>query len=95
MEYFVYILYSKKLNRYYIGQTVDIETRLTQHNTGFYENSSTKISDDWQLFWMLKCNSKKQAIQIESHIKRMRNQVYYHNLVTYPEISEKLLLKYK
>jgi len=94
MDYFVYILFSEKLNRYYIGQTVNIEERLMQHNSGFYENASTKVSNDWKLFWKLKCNSRTQAIQIESHIKRMRNKVYYQNLAEFPEISEKLLLKY-
>ena len=94
MDYFVYILFSEKLNRYYIGQTVDIEERLKQHNSGFYENASTKVSNDWKLFWKLKCDSKRQAIQIESHIKRMRNKVYYQNLTTFPEIPEKLLLQY-
>ena len=95
MNFFVYILFSKKLNRYYIGQTLDVEERLQQHNLGLYENASTKVANDWQLFWKLKCDSRKQAIQIESHIKRMRNQVYYMNLATYPEISERLLNQYK
>ena len=95
MDYSVYILFSEKLNRYYIGQTVNVEVRLIQHNSGFYDKASTKVSNDWKLFWKLKCNSKRQAIQIESHIKRMRNKVYYQNLVTFPEISEKLLLKFK
>jgi len=94
MDFFVYILFSEKLNRYYIGQTVNVEERLMQHNSCFYENASTKVSNDWKLFWKLKCNSKRQAIQIESHIKRMRNKVYYQNLATFPEIAEKLLLNY-
>jgi len=94
MNYFVYILFSEKLNRFYIGQTVNVEERLVQHNSGFYDKASTKVSNDWKLFWKLKCNSKKQAILIESHIKRMRNKVYYQNLVMFSEISDKLLLKY-
>ena len=31
--YHVYILYSKLLNRYYIGSTENIESRLRKHNT--------------------------------------------------------------
>jgi putative endonuclease len=95
MDFSVYILFSEKLNRYYIGQTIDLQERIKQHNSGFYNDASTKNSNDWKLFWSLECDSRKQAIQIESHIKRMRNKVYYQNLVTFPEISEKLLLRYK
>jgi putative endonuclease len=32
--YFVYILYSEKCDRYYIGYTADVETRLVRHNAG-------------------------------------------------------------
>ena len=94
MNCHVYILYSHKLKHYYIGQTVNIEERLQQHNSSFYKNASTKTTNDWELFWHLQCRSKKQALQIESHIKRMRNKTYYHNLKKYPEISIKLLKKY-
>jgi predicted GIY-YIG superfamily endonuclease len=30
-SFFVYILYSEKLNKYYIGQTPDLEERLRKH----------------------------------------------------------------
>ena len=31
---YVYILYSEKYDKYYIGQTDNIDARLHQHNTG-------------------------------------------------------------
>ena len=40
MEYFVYILYSEKTDRYYVGQTQNLDERLVRHNTG--RNKSTK-----------------------------------------------------
>ena len=94
MSFYVYIIYSNTLKRYYIGQTVNVQERIKQHNNGYYDEASTKIANDWELFWKLECMSKKQAIQIESHIKRMRNKTYYNNLKRYPEISAKLMLRY-
>ncbi len=94
MKHFVYFLHSKSANRYYIGISVKPEERLGKHNTGYYKSSSTKIANGWELFWKLECDSKKQAILIEKHIKNMRNRSYYNNLVKYPEIAEKLLGKY-
>lgn len=34
MSYFVYILYSEKCDRYYVGQTEYLERRVEEHNTG-------------------------------------------------------------
>jgi putative endonuclease len=32
LMYFIYIIYSKKLERYYLGTTDDIEKRVGEHN---------------------------------------------------------------
>ena len=37
--FFVYILFSNKLNRFYIGTTDNVEKRLLEHNSGFYASS--------------------------------------------------------
>ncbi len=94
MSYFVYILFSASANRFYIGQTCDLKERLKQHNSSFYLGASTKGITDWEIYWFLECDSRQQALQLESHIKKMRNRTYYSNLKKYPEISLKLLKKY-
>jgi predicted GIY-YIG superfamily endonuclease len=33
--HYLYILYSKKLDRYYKGQTDDVPRRVTKHNKGY------------------------------------------------------------
>ena len=68
--------------------------RLKQHNQGFYKSASSKIASDWIIFWKLKCATRKQALKIEAHIKKMRNRKYYNNLRRYPEISLKLINRY-
>jgi len=45
MNYFTYILYSEKLDKYYVGYTKEISQRLEQHlwkHKGF-----TGKADDW------------------------------------------------
>ena len=44
MEFFCYILYSKSINRYYIGYTSDIEQRLKLHNDGHFGRKSYTLS---------------------------------------------------
>ena len=89
----VYILYSKKLNRYYIGYTSDFETRLEFHKIA-ETHKFTYNANDWEIFFKIECESKQQALAIEKHIKQMKSKTYIENLVKYPEITIKLLEKY-
>ncbi|MCU4166779.1 GIY-YIG nuclease family protein, partial [Carboxylicivirga caseinilyticus] len=47
VKYHVYIIYSEKFDRFFIGQTQNLKLRIEQHNSGFFSNSSTKFTNDW------------------------------------------------
>jgi putative endonuclease len=64
----VYILYSKKLDGYYVGQTNNIERRLKVHNTGGKKYTSRGIP--WILVKSYKCNSRSEAVRLEMKIKK-------------------------
>ncbi|MGJ3233419.1 GIY-YIG nuclease family protein [Marivirga sp.] len=42
MEYYVYILYSKKCDRYYVGHSYNVERRLEERNSGRGVNRQAK-----------------------------------------------------
>ena len=90
--FYCYILYSQKLNHFYVGSThLLLETRLEHHLTQHYgKNKYTAKSDVWKLFFSIPCESLKQARQIEKHIRKMKSSKYIKNLPKYPEISKKL-----
>ncbi len=50
MPYYVYILHSLKLNKYYTGSCEDITIRLSQHNTG--RNKSTQTGVPWRMLYI-------------------------------------------
>ncbi|MXN92545.1 GIY-YIG nuclease family protein [Flavobacterium sp. Sd200] len=89
----VYILFSKKLNRYYIGYTSDMDVRISFHQNA-QPNKFTAKANDWELILQLECQSKAQALAVEKHIKTMKSKVYIQNLIKYPEMQEKLRTKY-
>jgi putative endonuclease len=92
---YVYILYSQRINRYYIGSTsLKPADRLQQHNSHFYKNKFTAKGIPWTLAFFIQCNSRKQAEAIESHIKRMKSRDYLRNLMKYSEMQEKLLNRF-
>ena len=90
----VYILHSKKLDKFYIGSCQDLNERLEKHRNKSFKDSYTTNSEDWELYLDIGNLEYIQARQIELHIKKMKSKVYIQNLVKYPEIIEKLKLKY-
>ncbi len=72
----VYILYSKKLKRYYVGTTDNIQERLVEHNSIKYENAFTSRGIPWELKLVLESLSSEQAYAIEKHIKSMKSKNY-------------------
>ena len=70
MEVIVYILYSKSVDRYYIGYSKDFEQRLLLHNDKVFRGSYSTIANDWVLYYKINCISIAQARRIESdHIQ--------------------------
>jgi len=90
----VYILHSSKLDRFYIGSCKDLFQRLDQHLNKEYINSFTSVVEDWKLYLSIDGLAYQQARSIELHIKKMKSKTYIQNLVKYPEIIERLKLKY-
>ena len=64
----VYILYSDKSSRYYVGQTTDIDKRLKRHNSGIVP--STKNGVPWILVLQLEVSTRSEAMILEKKIKK-------------------------
>ncbi len=65
---FVYILFSNKSSRYYIGQTTNIDERLKKHNQGNVQ--STKFGLPWDLILQIEVSSRSEAVVLERKIKK-------------------------
>ena len=69
MSYFsVYILFSEKLNRYYVGHTNNIEKRLATHNAGGKKYTTKGIP--WVLIKTYNFASRSEAMRLEKKIKK-------------------------
>jgi putative endonuclease len=90
----VYILYSKKIDAYYIGSCNDLDERLLEHTQKKYKSSFTGRADDWVLFLKIEDLNFQQARNIEAHIKRMKSRKYLQNLILHSEIIDKLIQNY-
>ena len=88
-----YIIFSKNLNRFYVGATQDeVSTRIEHHNQAVYgQNRFTASANDWELILFIPANDYPHAIRMERKIKAMKSSVYIRNLCRYPELLQKLV----
>jgi len=67
MEYFLYILYSPKFVKTYVGQTDNLKQRLVLHNSG--KVKSTKPYMPWVLIHSESFTYRAEAIKREAWFK--------------------------
>ena len=65
--FYVYILYSLSKEKYYVGQTNNIEDRLRRHNSGY--SLSTKNGIPWELITSFSLSNRSEAMILEKKIK--------------------------
>jgi len=90
--WYTYILYSEKINRYYVGYTDDVDRRLNQHNEGW--GKYTKRGIPWRVEYSESYDKKSEAMKRERQIKRMKSWEHIEELESdvspSPEIRERM-----
>ena len=79
--WYTYIIYSKKIDRYYVGYTDNLEWRLERHNQGW--GRYTKRGIPWELVYDEKYKTKSEAITREQDIKRKNSRSYIEKLISH------------
>ncbi len=77
--YFVYILKSLKDQKYYIGSTTGIASRLAYHNAG--KQRSTKNRKPFILIYTEEYPSKSEAEKRERQIKSYKGGIAFKKLI--------------
>jgi len=77
--YFVYILYSIKCDRYYIGYSADVELRLKRHNNGLV--AATRNCTPYKICSTKIFPSETLARQEEYRIKKQKSRKYIEWLI--------------
>ena len=77
--YYLYILYSQKLDKYYIGHTSDLEGRLRRHLSN--HKGFTGSQSDWLIVYTEQFTSKELAYQRERQIKKWKSRKMIEKLI--------------
>ncbi len=67
---FAYVLYSNKLNKYYVGSTIDVAQRIQRHNRGGEKFTSRGIP--WIVVYTEKFNTIQEAKKRDWKLKEKR-----------------------
>ena len=77
--HYVYILYSERIDRYYVGRTGNIEKRIDDHNAG--RSTYTRQGRPWKIVYQEEFEEKTEAIDREIEIKKRKSRRYIEKLV--------------
>jgi putative endonuclease len=72
--FYVYALYSSKFNKIYVGQTIDLEKRLNEHNSGL--SNYTKRFMPWKIIYTEKFETRTEAIKREKQLKSQKGREF-------------------
>ncbi len=81
----VYILYSESIQKYYTGQTQNLENRIAEHNSG--ETKSIKNGIPWNIIYTIEVPTRKEAMQLENKIKKRGAKRFLEDWNTITEVD--------
>lgn len=71
--HFVYILYSKSINQTYVGETTNLDRRLSEHPVD--NTRTTNRAKDYKLIWFAAFDNTEKAKQFERYLKSHSGRV--------------------
>jgi putative endonuclease len=77
---YVYIIFSAKLNKFYVGACSNLERRLYEHNIGHSAFTCTGIP--WELKYKEVHQSLPEAKKREMEIKKRKSRTYIEKLIS-------------
>ncbi len=89
--YFVYVIYSEKLKRFYTGTTNDLDKRIEQHNSSYYPNSYTSKGIPWALKVDFTFEVSSHAYFAERFIKRMKSKKFIEKIIKDPDLFKEII----
>ena len=78
--FWTYIIYSEKFDKYYIGFTRDLESRLAAHNHP-KNKGYTKRYQPWILVYSKTFDNKRNAMNHEQYLKSLKSKRAIQELI--------------
>ena len=79
MNYFTYALYSKTFHKIYVGQTMNLEKRLEEHNSGL--SNYTKRYIPWEIIYTENHQTRSDAVLREKQLKSQKGREFIWKII--------------
>jgi len=79
--FFTYIIYSKSVDKYYVGHSENLNLRLQRHKEG--STRFTSQTDDWELMYYETFLTKSEAMKRENEIKKRKSRKYIEGIISH------------
>ncbi|WP_019599920.1 MULTISPECIES: GIY-YIG nuclease family protein [Rhodonellum] len=80
-QFFVYILYSSSIDKYYVGQSENVANRIAFHNDGVRNKIWTRRGIPWELKTVFGFESKTESLKAEKFIKNQKSRIFIEKLL--------------
>jgi putative endonuclease len=89
--HYFYIIYSAELNKYYLGETSNLESRIIYHNEKTGSKGFSKSANDWEYVLQYKCESKLIAQKLERFVKSQKSRHFNLRIIEDTEILTNII----
>ncbi len=79
--FYVYVIYNRTSDKFYVGQTEDINRRLTQHNNHFFKSYTSKFPGEWELIHQESVITRSEALRREHGLKSGNGREYIKTII--------------
>lgn len=63
------LIYNRSANKYYIGQTEDLQRRIQQHNEHTFKGYTARFRGEWVLIYSESVATRIEALRREKQLK--------------------------
>jgi len=79
--YYAYVIYNKKYDKFYIGQTRDLRERLELHNHHAFVGYTSRFDGEWELIYSEKAPIRREALIREGQLKSFRGREFIKKFI--------------
>jgi len=77
--YIVYAIYNRLADKYYIGQTKNLEQRLKLHNDHVFKSFTSRFPGDWVLIYKESVATRSEVLKREKGLKSGNGRIFIKN----------------
>jgi len=77
----VYAIYNQKNEKFYIGQTKDLNERLRLHNERIFRSYTSRFDGEWILIYKEDHDSREVALRREKELKSYRGREFVKQFI--------------